>query len=237
MKTKIIAIIKSLPAGRAIYLCLLSFYKAIITPIRCRRLQRYGFKILGELNDVLTMHKIEYYVSYGTLLGIVRERNFLRHDDDIDIWVNHDNVKNVKEFVKKMSDVGFSFKHVLLIGDQILYYTFKRYQVSVDMFCFIRAEDGSGLYISGVYTDLNIKYEKPSQNSWRRIKRPNIDSGKEIECGGSRFVVPANAIEILEALYGKGWDIPNPNWVDEDTPQQFEYMPGFTECICDADAL
>ena len=237
LKSKITWVVKSLPVGRRLYPVLLSCYKAIITPLRRRRLRRYGFRILGELNDVFEYNGIEYYLAFGTLLGIIREGGFIAHDDDMDLLVNAQDIKDAKSVVAMMLEHDFKFKHVLVASGKILFYTFEKYGVSVDFWCFDRLTDNSGFYFYLAYTNLNIHYKKANQCSWYRIKQPNISLGKKIEKDGAQFLIPDNAIEMLEAFYGKSWKTPDRNWVAEDSPRKFEDMPGFAENIDSVDSF
>ena len=46
-------------------------------------------KLLLKMRDFLNNNNIDYWLSYGTLLGAIREKNFLVHDTkDIDIGLN-----------------------------------------------------------------------------------------------------------------------------------------------------
>ena len=59
-------------------------------------------KSYKELNNTLTVEEnfsnlifitniiseLEYFIFFGTLLGMVRENNLIENDDDIDIYVN-----------------------------------------------------------------------------------------------------------------------------------------------------
>ena len=44
--------------------------------------------------------KLEWFVFFGTLLGYTREKNILKNDDDIDIYVNLKFRKNVLQIFK-----------------------------------------------------------------------------------------------------------------------------------------
>ena len=237
LKSKITLLVKGLPAGRRLHLVLLSCYKAIITPLRRRRLRRYGFRILGELNEIFKRNHVEYYLAFGTLLGMIREGGFIAHDDDMDLLVNAKDMKDAEKVVEMMLESGFKFKHVLVASGKIMFYTFEKYGVSVDFWCFYRLDDNSGFYFYLSYTNLNVNYEQANQCSWYRIKQPNISLGKQIEKGGAQFMIPDNAIEMLEAFYGKSWKTPDRKWVAEDSPRKFEDMPGFAENIDSVDSL
>ena len=51
------------------------------------KLQELNFQNLISVSPLLK--NIEYFIFYGTLLGIIRENNIIKGDDDIDFLVNH----------------------------------------------------------------------------------------------------------------------------------------------------
>lgn len=48
------------------------------------------FKVLSEIDRICKKHKIQYFISAGTLLGAVREGNFIPWDDDLDVIMLRD---------------------------------------------------------------------------------------------------------------------------------------------------
>ena len=61
------------------------------------KLQRLNFQNLLSVSSLIK--DIEYFIFYGTLLGIVRENNIIKGDDDVDFMVNY---KSKKLLLKKM---------------------------------------------------------------------------------------------------------------------------------------
>ena len=230
IKHTISIIIKSLPAGQAVYLFVLKCYKKVVLPIRRRRLQKYGFPILRELNKVLTENGVEYYIAFGTLLGIIRENNFLRHDDDIDILVKKNDVNEIPKVILFMANAGFDFKHYLVSKEGILYYTFEKYGVSIDLFTYITDLDNGRIAVDCVYLDKNIKYPKPSYCSVRRNFYPLIEGRRIYSLNGADFVIPENYDELLISMYGKNWRTPIAVWTDDDAPNSFENLDLLANC-------
>lgn len=57
--------------------------------------------VLKNVVEILNNNKIEYFVCYGVLLGIIREGNLLEFDDDIDILVYENDYENAYNLISK----------------------------------------------------------------------------------------------------------------------------------------
>jgi len=68
-------------------------------------------KLLDDITGVLDKHRVQYWLMYGTLLGMVREKRIIPWDHDIDLGVwssDYDRVKDLKdEFESLGYRVGF----------------------------------------------------------------------------------------------------------------------------------
>ena len=60
-----------------------------------------GLAILSEVDTICKKHGIPYYAGFGTLLGAVREGNFIAWDDDIDLLMFRDDYERFREFAKE----------------------------------------------------------------------------------------------------------------------------------------
>ena len=65
-------------------------------------------KNLEKLIPIFEKHKIRYWITFGTLLGSIREGEIIKHDDDIDLGVFEEdflriqNDDNIHQDLKKM---------------------------------------------------------------------------------------------------------------------------------------
>jgi hypothetical protein len=70
-----------------------------------------NIKILTEnlliLKDFLELHKVQYYLDCGTLLGAVREKNLISGDSDADITCSKEGVKIIRSNLKMLENKGF----------------------------------------------------------------------------------------------------------------------------------
>ena len=72
------------------------------------------YRVLTEIDRICKKHAIPYHISAGTLLGAVREGNFIPWDDDIDIIMLRDSFLRFQEVVSKELPSEMTFFY----GDQ-----------------------------------------------------------------------------------------------------------------------
>lgn len=68
-----------------------SKYNGEGTPLR--RAQLRMLDMLIEIDKICKKHQIEYWLTAGTLLGAVRHQGFIPWDDDLDIMIQHKDLK------------------------------------------------------------------------------------------------------------------------------------------------
>ena len=52
---------------------------------KLKKLHNVEVEILDEFNRICNKHNLQYFLSYGTLLGAVRHQGFIPWDDDLDV--------------------------------------------------------------------------------------------------------------------------------------------------------
>ena len=62
-------------------------------------------KLMLELDAICREHDIDYFLSGGTALGVVRNQCFLPWDDDIDLFITRDNWKKLYKLVSEHPEV------------------------------------------------------------------------------------------------------------------------------------
>jgi len=141
---------------------------------------------LLDFKSVMDKHNIHYGLWFGTLLGAIREKDFIKHDEDTDIFV-------LDEDREKVFSALFDFEEV---GLKVI-----RYQDKGEIISFMRGDD---------YID--IYFYKKSLN--QRVTVDNGINGKYLETVemidflGSKFPAPQNPKEVVKILYGETWNIP-----------------------------
>lgn len=174
-----------------------------------RNLQKYGKEVLISIKEVLNSLKIEYWLEAGTLLGAVREKGFIKHDDDIDITIQlKDFTPRIREELAKRG-IFFTKEYIVDNGNygREENYKYKK-KLRVDIFyaivdnknkkchyhCFMKKED--------LKEDERCIYEYTFP----------FEGVEEYMFLGEYFKIPKNYDVYLKALYGENYLIPDNNW-------------------------
>jgi len=152
-------------------------------------------EFLFDVISIFEKYNIKYYLDYGTLLGAIRENNFIKYDTDIDIgifkklWVDIILMRNlVKEFIKKKIKIQSMWDNGIN-GNLSL----KR--DNIDMGILYKVKNKKEYY----------KYGRLGKLTY---PRKNLDKLEIINFLDRKVQVPSNPESYLEYLYGKDWRIP-----------------------------
>ncbi len=143
----------------------------------------------------------EHFIFYGTLLGITRENNILKNDDDIDFLINIDDKQKVLNILKSFENFSINEKvsnkfFVQLINKKEDIKTF------VDFYFYINDKNFEYIiekhsFLSSI--DLDSKaIHIPKKLIFPIIKRDNFPMVN----------VPNKSVEVCEFLYGPEWSKP-----------------------------
>lgn len=110
-------------------------YKQWLERKRNRAYTKNALVTLADFDACMREHGFMYTLMFGTMLGAVREKGFIRHDVDIDVamW-NEDYSPAVQQALEK---AGFKLDHRFLIddGDSAREETYVKNDVSIDVYC------------------------------------------------------------------------------------------------------
>ncbi|MGN0033205.1 MAG: LicD family protein [Candidatus Limimorpha sp.] len=155
-----------------------------------------AFNNLCLFKKIADRNNFRFILAYGTLLGAVREKDFIAHDEDIDLAAPFSDKDLFLSMLFELRDNGFEVARwdsrglITIIKDNeyIDIYFFKKYN------------------------------EKLSINSGMPLPTKYLDDTTEIMFKDVAFNVPADTIDALEFWYGKNWQTPVP-WLDFHRPQ------------------
>jgi phosphorylcholine metabolism protein LicD len=162
-----------------------------------------ALKVIKEMN-------LRIFLEGGTLLGAIREKDFLSHDCDFDFGILR------KEFSKD------SQKELIAKLTTVQDFTFKGYECKAFK---QRVEFGDRPYMIKFWskyahwnTDFWI-FEETETEYYHRgwcgyfyFPKECLNTLDEIEFLGLKVLVPHNPELYLQCIYGKNWKIPNPKF-------------------------
>lgn len=234
MKEFVKKVLKSSSIGKVLYEPLHRCYQLYSIPHRRRMLRRHGKEVLSYIAEVIERHNIPAFAAYGTLLGFVRDKGFLPHDDDIDLgilpgeWTPRRLLKVLLE-----EERGFSFLFAFSYNGQVTEFKLQYGGVPVDFFFY--EDDGEKFFAGSYHYFPNVEYPSPNANSAQRVCEPRIVALDKIHVFDIDFPIPANVEYVLEKLYGN-WRVPVTEWNDNLHPG-IEDLPGFAYSVSLEEAM
>ena len=144
---------------------------------------------LLAVKEVLDINNVKFGLIYGTLLGAVREGNFIQHDEDVDLFVLEEDKDALINILVDLLNIGFE---VCRYDEKLL--------------SIIRDNE---------YIDFNffrkylIFYRKSSAGL--TYKASFLQETKNFIFLGETFQVPKETEIFLKVLYGVNWKIPIKN--------------------------
>lgn len=152
-----------------------------------RLIARENLKIFCS---IVENSNLKYGLFFGTLLGAIRENNFIEHDEDTDIYMLYEEresfLKLLFEFENK------ELKVVRLDKDMV---SLMRKDEYIDVY-FFRIKYKFGIKRLRVYSN---ETEYPALGLENPVKRDFL---------GIEVSIPSNSVNLLERMYGKNWQIP-----------------------------
>jgi phosphorylcholine metabolism protein LicD len=151
-------------------------------------------KTLIEISRVLNENSVnDWFICYGTLLGIVRDDSCIDGDDDIDIVIhkrNHDKLTRILiENGFKIRNIGFRQGH-----EKYIIKTNASHFSSIDIYM-ADFENGN---VYDIWNNLNIK---------DCFLDDFLETFIELKWRGTTLYLPNNYLRILKNRYGDKWYI------------------------------
>lgn len=138
-------------------------------------------------NKIAKANKFRFILSFGTLLGAVREQNFIKNDTDIDVVATEeDELLNIIPFLQ---EEGFLFIRYYSSKTRTTY-SFSKNGVYIDVYLAKKVGDDK-YYLDGA-----------------KIPASFVENLDTIDFIGDVFLIPQEYEKMLIILYGKNWRVP-----------------------------
>lgn len=192
-------------------------YRLYSVPHRQRLLRRRGPEVLGDLAKIFKRHSIPAFAAYGTLLGFIREKGFIAHDEDMDFGVMP-NTMTPQELLHILleKEEGFEVRFIYKYRERVSEFKVAYKGIPMDFFFFDRS--GEHFLSHLLFYIPGRKYAEPNANTIREVTFAAVDKLKNVNVLGVEFPIPENEVEVLESLYGSSWRVPDKKWNDGKRP-------------------
>jgi len=139
--------------------------------------------------DIFYSNNIKFFLLYGTVLGAIREKDFIEHDTDTDIGIFEKDRDGLLHIIPILLDNGFELIRTKAPDDLV---TFMRNDEYIDI---------------GIFTEKG-KYYTYQENL---IDKYFLDRLDVVDFLGENFYLPSHTDKYLEKNYGADWNIPLKN--------------------------
>jgi len=190
-------------------------------------------RILYDVIELLDKYKIEYHLEGGTLLGLVRDKDLLPWDHDVDISIPKDKVESFLRLRRKLLFKGYKISTrrsrrnfgPIVKGD---YSVLKVKPIGFYLLYMVCRKAKKNLIVLDVFIktmDKSYAYWQAS-NKVMRVDAKYYKSFETVDALGKEFRVPFEYKNYLTEKYGdwsitvKEWNCINEKTVVEKLPDQ-----------------
>lgn len=146
---------------------------------------------LLEFKKVMDGQGVRFLLMHGTLLGAIREHDFIKHDIDIDTCTLEE--QKLIEAIPALYEAGLK----LCRYEPHLIYSFIRKGVYIDVYIVNK--------LQGLIKPFYVRYLN------RIIPRKYFRFTKKMRFLDTEFHIPNHCLSLLEFWYGKDWRTPQSN--------------------------
>ena len=166
-----------------------------------------GKEVLEILNKTSQKTGVKYWLEFGTLLGKIRENNFIGHDINFDIGIMKEEL--IPKFIIDIENEGFKRISSLSLKNEGLKNIKYEYKgIEIEIFLFDRKDNKVICYLE----------DKNGIISAYKLSNSTL---KETKFMGIETYIPRNSLKRLLEIYGKNFNISDPDWKEEMSPSRY----------------
>jgi len=171
--------------------------------------QKKKLEILKLAIKILNLFHLKWWVTAGTLLGVVREKDFIVSDSDIDLGIPAQYLILWDYLIKAFKEEGFTLEHEWQTKEQKISLAFKKDGEKIDIFFFFDKGRYSYHYVFGA--SKKHGWEKPDIVA-NVFAKKLFGKLKEVAFKDISVFVPSDPLLYLKTRYGDNWNTYNPGY-------------------------
>ena len=179
-------------------------------------------KTLHLIATLLNKYKLNnWFIGYGTLLGITRNNSCIDEDDDVDIIMDKKDVNKIITILKENNFINITYKNNFIRA----YYNFNPNPNNISINSTLK-NTFSSIINKKTYIDINNKFigaldiyladvdnNGNFNDTWENFYWTNCFDLIEKEWSDTKILLPNNYMIKLENLYGSNWKTPIKNYI------------------------
>lgn len=189
----------------------------------------HGLKTLQLMKEAFEEIGQDFWLDYGTLLGAIREKDFIGHDKDLDIGTFNfdDSIKKQLETILIAKGLK-KYKQYEMDGE-IFEEAYHYNGVHIDIFYYHKAEENT---IWCYFSEIGPKMEFENFPEYQLAKGylthkvvSRFDGLMDYEFKGDTFKIPTNYHEYLVDNYGTTYMQVRKDWQSGTEPTNITFVP------------
>lgn len=182
-----------------------------------RAFKEHGYTALKDVQQAMEKTELDFFAFSGTLLGIMRDRALIAHDNDLDFAVLENEKFSWDTVIHAMEEIGFRPLRSFVMDEEVYEMSFVRDGLGVDFFL---GKKVNGERITPYFYRTTLEqYSERWEHSVAFLYFSEVESIFKEEVRGIQVNVPSNYEEIFIGNYGENWKKTDKNWNIWDAPR------------------